>query len=278
MEDLREAIRIAREADLAEVLGATLGNLAYLTWFREGPAAALVIAREIQSFAGARGLSFDEMWGGWPSSNRASTWASWDHVLALAEEMLAWDAEHGPSQIGMWARFATPGSRPPRRRRARRRGARGAAKVRNCSSTRSSRRRSRDRRGGRARARRHVPRRSRRWRSSTRSWRTCRRSACISCRSWTRVAVWGNDLRAAESTRAGGPRPSRRAPAPLVRDRGGRARRGSGRPDAAREERYRAGRGLAGKRSVSPSRPVSASWAAPVASRTSAAPMKPGAT
>ncbi len=106
MDDLREAIRRAKEADLAEVLGATLGNLAYLTWFREGPAAALEIAREVQAFAGARGFSVTEMWGRAAELESCFDLGEWDHVLFLADEMLAWDAEHGPSQIGMWARFA----------------------------------------------------------------------------------------------------------------------------------------------------------------------------
>jgi tetratricopeptide (TPR) repeat protein len=107
MDDLREAIRRAREADLTDVLGATLGNLAYLTWFREGPAAALEIAREVQSFAAARGFSVTEMWGKAAEIESCFDLGDWDQVLDLADEMLRWDAEHGPSQIGMWARFAS---------------------------------------------------------------------------------------------------------------------------------------------------------------------------
>jgi hypothetical protein len=83
-----------------------LGNLAYLTWFRNGPAAAMDIAREIQTMARARGFSVTEMWGKAAEIESCFDLGEWDRVLQLAGELVVWDAAHGPSQIGMWGRFA----------------------------------------------------------------------------------------------------------------------------------------------------------------------------
>lgn len=105
LDDLREAIRIAREADLADVLGISLGNLAYLTWFREGPAAAREIAHEIEAFGASHGFVVLEMWGKAAEVESCFDLGEWDRVLELADEMLAWDAVHGPSQIGALAHF-----------------------------------------------------------------------------------------------------------------------------------------------------------------------------
>ncbi len=107
LHDLREAIRLAREHELTEALGAALGNLAYLTWFREGPAAALQTAQDLQAFAAARGFAVSEMWGKTAELESRFDLGDWDRVLTLADELIAWDTRHGSSQIGMWGRFAT---------------------------------------------------------------------------------------------------------------------------------------------------------------------------
>jgi tetratricopeptide (TPR) repeat protein len=105
LDDLRAAIRISRDAELTDVLGIALGNLAYLTWFRDGPAAALEIAQEIESFGAARGFAVLEMWGKAAELESCFDLGEWERVLTLADEMLRWDARHGPSQIGAFARF-----------------------------------------------------------------------------------------------------------------------------------------------------------------------------
>jgi class 3 adenylate cyclase/tetratricopeptide (TPR) repeat protein len=107
LDDLREAIRLARSHELTEVLGAALGNLAYLTWFRDGPAAALQPAQDLQSYAAARGLAVSEMWGKAAEVESRLDLGDWDRVLTLAEELVAWDRGRGSSQLGMWGRFAT---------------------------------------------------------------------------------------------------------------------------------------------------------------------------
>jgi len=51
LDDLREAIRLGEEAGLGQALALARGNYAYQLWFRDGPAAALAVWREMQRSA-----------------------------------------------------------------------------------------------------------------------------------------------------------------------------------------------------------------------------------
>ena len=108
LEDMREASRLAKRANLTEEAGVALTNLAYLVWMREGPAASLQIALENESFSAQRGFVHNVMWAKAAQLEALFDLGQWDRVLAVADEIVAWDSPEGGvgSTVGMWARVA----------------------------------------------------------------------------------------------------------------------------------------------------------------------------
>jgi tetratricopeptide (TPR) repeat protein len=108
LEDMRAASRLAKRANLTEEAGVALTNLAYLVWMREGPAASLQIALENESFSAQRGFVHNVMWAKAAQIEVLFDLGQWDRVLALADEIVAWDSPEGGvrSTVGMWARVA----------------------------------------------------------------------------------------------------------------------------------------------------------------------------
>jgi tetratricopeptide (TPR) repeat protein len=108
LEDLRAASRLAMHANLTEEAGVAMTNLAYLVWMREGPAASLQIALENESFSAQRGFVHNVMWAKAAQLEALFDLGQWDRVLALADEIVAWDSPEGGvrSTVGLWARVA----------------------------------------------------------------------------------------------------------------------------------------------------------------------------
>jgi class 3 adenylate cyclase/tetratricopeptide (TPR) repeat protein len=104
-EDLREALRLGLAAGLGEEVVLTYGNLAYQQWFREGPATALETWREMERYSERRGYRTHEMWAKTGRLESMFDLGRWDEVLELAQQVGDWDAEHGDSQVGTYARF-----------------------------------------------------------------------------------------------------------------------------------------------------------------------------
>jgi class 3 adenylate cyclase/tetratricopeptide (TPR) repeat protein len=104
-EDLREALRLGLAGGMGEEVALTYGNLAYQQWFREGPATALETWREMESYSERRAYTTHEMWAKTGRLETMFDLGEWDEVLQLAQHVAGWDAEHGDSQVGTYARF-----------------------------------------------------------------------------------------------------------------------------------------------------------------------------
>ncbi|MGZ6545115.1 MAG: hypothetical protein ACXVEI_07365, partial [Actinomycetota bacterium] len=90
LEDLREAIRLGEEAGLGQALALARGNYAYQLWFRDGPAAALVVWEEMQRAAerhGFDGLAHTARMG---QLETLFDLGRWDEVLATCDEIERW--------------------------------------------------------------------------------------------------------------------------------------------------------------------------------------------
>jgi class 3 adenylate cyclase/tetratricopeptide (TPR) repeat protein len=103
--DLREALQLGLAGGMGEEVALTYGNLAYQQWFREGPATALQTWREMERYSDRRGYQTDAMWARTGRLETMFDLGDWDEVLELAQQVGDWDAEHGDSQLGTYARF-----------------------------------------------------------------------------------------------------------------------------------------------------------------------------
>ena len=103
LDDLTRALDLARETGVGEERAIATGNLAFQLWLREGPAAGLETWREARTFAEGRGYQAHAMWTRAGMLECLFDLGRWDELMDLAEEMLAWDRDHGRSQVGMLA-------------------------------------------------------------------------------------------------------------------------------------------------------------------------------
>jgi tetratricopeptide (TPR) repeat protein len=108
LEDMRSAVRLAKQANLTEEAGVGMTNLAYLVWMREGPAASLEIALENESFSAQRGFLHNVMWAKAAQLEALFDLGTWDRLIEVADEVIAWDSPDGRvgSTVGAWARVA----------------------------------------------------------------------------------------------------------------------------------------------------------------------------
>jgi len=104
-EDLRAALRLGLAAGMGEEVVLTYGNLAYQQWFREGPATAIETWGQMESYSERRGYLTHAMWAKTGRLESMFDLGDWDQVLELAQQVVDWDAEHGESQVGTYARF-----------------------------------------------------------------------------------------------------------------------------------------------------------------------------
>ncbi len=99
LEDLREAVRVAREGGEGMQVATSLSYLAEWVGWNEGPAAALVMNDEGVAMSQSRGLEPQEMWGRaerlWPLFDAGR----WDEILVEADALEDWAEHHGDTQV-----------------------------------------------------------------------------------------------------------------------------------------------------------------------------------
>jgi len=103
IDDLRESLRLGLELGLGAETALAYENLAAMTWWIEGPEAALELSGAGIGFAERRGLVQPAVW-----CKGERTWllfdlGSWDDLIRLADEVLDWDRVHGGSQAAIMA-------------------------------------------------------------------------------------------------------------------------------------------------------------------------------
>jgi tetratricopeptide (TPR) repeat protein len=103
LEDLREALRRAKEIGLGNETAIAYNNFALQLWLWEGPSAALVVWDEMAAFCRVRGFQTLSMWARGGSLEALFDIGEWDRILQIAEEMLAWHREHGATRVGITA-------------------------------------------------------------------------------------------------------------------------------------------------------------------------------
>ncbi len=99
LEDLREAVRVAREGGEGMQVATSLSYLAEWVGWNEGPAAALAMNDEGVAMSRSRGLEPQEMWGRaerlWPLFDAGR----WDEILLEADALEDWAERHGDTQV-----------------------------------------------------------------------------------------------------------------------------------------------------------------------------------
>lgn len=97
--DLREALDLAREGGEALEIAQSLSYLAEWTGLQEGPAAALTMNDESVRLCASRGIKPQEMWSRaerlWPLFDAGR----WDEIMDETDRLLGWAEEYGDSQV-----------------------------------------------------------------------------------------------------------------------------------------------------------------------------------
>ena len=101
LDDMREALRLGLEAGLGWETGTAYSNLGEYVWLVDGPAAGLEQKQAALEFSRQRGLLYFEKYIGAEMLWLLFDLGQWDDVLAYADEALAWDREHGGSQLSI---------------------------------------------------------------------------------------------------------------------------------------------------------------------------------
>jgi class 3 adenylate cyclase/tetratricopeptide (TPR) repeat protein len=103
LEDLREALRQGLDLGLGEETALCYGNLANQLWTTEGPRPALEVWRSCEEFSRVRGFESMRMIAKAGILEVQSDLGGWDEVLAVADEMDAWDRSRGGTEMGALA-------------------------------------------------------------------------------------------------------------------------------------------------------------------------------
>lgn len=103
LDDMRRALQIGLETGLSWETGTAYANLAEPIWLVDGPAAGLELKRAAAEFSAGRGIVYYEKY-----IRAEMLWflfdlGVWDELISSAEEGLAWDRDHGRSQVSMIA-------------------------------------------------------------------------------------------------------------------------------------------------------------------------------
>jgi len=103
--DLREAIRLGREAGAGQAVAIAYGNYAYQLWFREGPAAALEVWEEMERLAEARGFTAQVQISRMGRMECLFDLGRWDELLELRQTMGPWSTpDELRTEVAVYAR------------------------------------------------------------------------------------------------------------------------------------------------------------------------------
>lgn len=98
---MREALRLGLEAGLGRETGTAYSNLGEYVWVVDGPAAGLELKQAALEHSHQRGLLYFEKFIGAEMLWLRFDLGQWDQLLASADDALAWDREHGGSQLSI---------------------------------------------------------------------------------------------------------------------------------------------------------------------------------
>ncbi len=105
LDDLWEALRAGVDLGLGEETVLAHLNLAYQLWLEDGPEVSRQVWSAGVEFADARGFSGHAMWGRAGLLEVLFDLGDWDQVLAIADEIIAWDRDSVSSEVNVFARF-----------------------------------------------------------------------------------------------------------------------------------------------------------------------------
>jgi class 3 adenylate cyclase/tetratricopeptide (TPR) repeat protein len=103
LDDLRAALAIGLESGASLDTAVIYGNLAEPLWSAEGPASALANCQEGVDFARRRGLTEVVVWLHTHSLGPLGDLGRWDELLALADEVIVHDRDHGGRYVSVMA-------------------------------------------------------------------------------------------------------------------------------------------------------------------------------
>jgi class 3 adenylate cyclase/tetratricopeptide (TPR) repeat protein len=103
--DLWAALRQALQIGIGVETAVTYGNLAYQLWLLDGPAIALQVWDSAVEFSEVRGFSTEAHWSRCGQLEVLFDLGRWDQLLAIADEIEAWDREEGGGQMRTFAEF-----------------------------------------------------------------------------------------------------------------------------------------------------------------------------
>ena len=103
LDDLRQALALALEHGLGFEAATAYLNLGETIYATEGPAKELELFEEGIEFALGRGLMHQAWWTKAPMTMALFDLGRWDEALQLADEIIAWDLDHGGSQMEVLA-------------------------------------------------------------------------------------------------------------------------------------------------------------------------------
>ena len=101
--DLREAIRIGKEAGMGQALALSYANYAFQLWFREGPGAALEVWRDSQAAAETRGFDGFAQTARMGKLETLFDLGRWDEVLEVCREIQTWVESDPGTELGVYA-------------------------------------------------------------------------------------------------------------------------------------------------------------------------------
>jgi class 3 adenylate cyclase/tetratricopeptide (TPR) repeat protein len=101
--DLRQALQMSLDNGLTQETVRAHINLADWVWCIEGPGPALEVQRAGIRFGERRGITGPVLWTKGESLWTLFDLGTWDALLAIADELIAWDRAHGGSYFGVMA-------------------------------------------------------------------------------------------------------------------------------------------------------------------------------
>lgn len=104
MRDLERAVGIGIETGLGEETCRSYGNLGEWLWLREGPAAGMRAKSAGIEYGDRRGLDLPARWHAGETLWTMFDAGTWDELVRVADELIAWDDAREDSAVGIMAR------------------------------------------------------------------------------------------------------------------------------------------------------------------------------